>query len=49
MACGVINREDVASLVIKALQASSSCTRKEFSAIDASQSSTPVSYSAYKI
>jgi uncharacterized protein YbjT (DUF2867 family) len=36
---GVISRSDVASLVVKALGATSTCTRKELSAIDPSLSS----------
>lgn len=39
MVSGVINRADVASLVLKVLASKSKCTRKELTAIDPSQTS----------
>jgi hypothetical protein len=41
LASGVISRADVAALVIKALGSTSSCTRKELSAIDPSLPGAP--------
>lgn len=39
LASGVINREDCADLIIKALGSKGKCTRREFTAIDPSQDS----------
>ena len=52
MAAGVINRIDVASLVIDVLKSENSCTRKELTAIDPSQPSaynSGASVKPYKI
>mmetsp|Transcript_23018 Transcript_23018/g.20908 ORF Transcript_23018/g.20908 Transcript_23018/m.20908 type:complete len:267 (+) Transcript_23018:71-871(+) len=48
LASGVINRGDVANLIIKVLGAASACTRKEFSAVDPSIESEFNSLTAVK-
>mmetsp|Transcript_2819 Transcript_2819/g.3923 ORF Transcript_2819/g.3923 Transcript_2819/m.3923 type:complete len:262 (+) Transcript_2819:124-909(+) len=48
MASGVINREDCAELIIKALGAAGTCTRRELTAVDPSQDTTEYVYHPFK-
>ena len=49
MARGVIHRADVASLVIKALDSATACTRKELTAIDPSLVPNSPQYAQYVV
>lgn len=46
---GVINREDVANLVVQCLGSDGKATRKEFTALDPTQASPPQSIKAYPL